>query len=247
MLKEQWLEGSSSEGNTLEALMESITFALGKLHASDHEPWLRTRAWAGNSHIGNRGAQLHYYYQLTQLVEPSLVCEIGFNGGHSAATFLAAAPPRRSRLVSFDLMAYTYSATAASLVSAAFPSQLRVISGSSFDTVPAFAQEHGRVCDLFSIDGDHTYAGVAADIRSAVAATRPGGVVILDDMDYATHRGSRLAFEHALRSGYVTDPVCVENVSIVVPWRDRFDDSPAHSRRLVASWCVALAPAQVPT
>lgn len=239
---------SSSELNVLQALMECITWTLSRLHddAMDREPWLRTRAWTGNSHIGNREPQLSYYYILTRLVAPSVICEIGLNGGHSAATFLAAAPKRNSRLVSFDLMAFSYSSTAASLLASLFPSQLRIIQGSSFVTVPAFSRDHGRICDLFSIDGDHSYEGVSKDIRNAVAATRPNGIIILDDMDYKTHPESRTSFDEAVVSGLLRDPVCVENISVGVPTRDRFDESPAHMRHLVAAWCVALAPERTP-
>merc|ERR1712091_62262 len=42
------------------------------------------RAWYGNSHIGNRPVQARAYYDLARSVQPGTICEVGFNGGHSA-------------------------------------------------------------------------------------------------------------------------------------------------------------------
>ena len=85
----------------LGALLESMSFAISQLYA-DRYDFLRTRAWYGNSHIGNRPIQARAYYDLARSVQPGTICEVGFNGGHSAAVFLSAAG-RRAKMVSFDL------------------------------------------------------------------------------------------------------------------------------------------------
>jgi predicted O-methyltransferase YrrM len=135
----------------LGALLESMSFAISQLYA-DRYDFLRTRAWYGNSHIGNRPIQARAYYDLARSVQPGTICEVGFNGGHSAAVFLSAAG-RRAKMVSFDLAEFEYSETAQQLVGALYPDQLRLIAGRSETTVPRFSKRHGRACDLFSVDG----------------------------------------------------------------------------------------------
>lgn len=217
----------------LGALLESMSFAISSLY-SDRYEFLRTRAWYGNSHIGNRPAQARAYFELAQRVAPGgTICEVGFNGGHSAAVFLAAAG-RRARMVSFDLAEFDYSETAQRLVGAVFPDQLRLVVGRSDQTVPRFSKRHGRACDLFSVDGDHSYEGTYRDISNAVGATRPGGTLILDDMQ---NRGPRDAFEESVRRGWLVEPSCVDGVPIDVSYVHRFDSS--NVRRLNMSWCTA--------
>lgn len=65
-------------------------------------------------------------------------------------------------------------------------------------------------------------------------------------MDYESHRESRKSCDEAIASGLLRDPICVENISVAVPMRGRFDEGTARMRRLVASWCVALAQARIP-
>ena len=216
----------------LGALLESMSFAISQLYA-DRYDFLRTRAWYGNSHIGNRPIQARAYYDLARKVAPGTICEVGFNGGHSAAVFLSAAG-RRAKMVSFDLAEFDYSETAQRLVGALYPDQLRLIVGRSETTVPRFSKRHGRACDLFSVDGDHSYEGTSRDISNAVGATRPGGTLILDDMQ---NPGPRRAFEESVRRGWLVAPKCVDGVPIDVSYVHRFDSS--NVRRLNMSWCSA--------
>jgi len=64
-------------------------------------------------------------------------------------------------------------------------------------TVPRFSKRHGRACDLFSVDGDHS---TFRDISNTVGATPPGGILVLDDMQ---NRGPRAAFEESVRRGWL--------------------------------------------
>ena len=59
----------------LGALLESMSFAISQLYA-DRYDFLRTRAWYGNSHIGNRPIQARAYYDLARKVAPGTICEL---------------------------------------------------------------------------------------------------------------------------------------------------------------------------
>ena len=78
--------------------------------------------------MGNRPEQARAYYDLARRLAPHRICEIGMNGGHSAAIFLAAAGPSAS-LVMFDTFAFSYSNWTAHTLSRLFPGQIEFVVG----------------------------------------------------------------------------------------------------------------------
>lgn len=107
--------------------------------------------------------------QLIEIHGFRTICEVGFNGGHSAAAYLAA---HRDIIVhSFDLGHYPYSHSSASFLQSIYnrtaPHRLVMHWGSSQETVPAWSAEADHaLCDLVLIDGGHTAEAVAADISN---------------------------------------------------------------------------------
>ena len=86
---------STGEQDIVMAMMEGLTHHIMEKHSSKISPWMKTRAWEGNSHIGNRKEQAVFYYDWMKSLTGGddkfrHVCEIGMNGGHSALIFLAA-------------------------------------------------------------------------------------------------------------------------------------------------------------
>ena len=187
--------GAEQEHELLEIVLESITNMHVEHEHPQSEKWLRTRAWSGNSHVGNRPVEFQFYYDLVRRAQPKHLCEIGLNGGHSAAVFLAAAG-RGARLAMFDLMMWSYSNRSKRHIQALFPGQLQVFRGDSHVTVPQFHQKKGgRWCHFFSVDGDHSYDGARRDFINAIDATRIGGIILADDMQPGTE--TRRAFDDA--------------------------------------------------
>jgi hypothetical protein len=100
-------------------------------------------------------------------------------------------------------------------------------------------------CDIFSVDGDHSYEGARIDILNAIKATRKGGKIILDDMN--PDGPTRKAFDSVLSLGregtskeekvVLTDPRCVEDVYIRVGYKDRINGT--NAREMCVSWCSA--------
>jgi predicted O-methyltransferase YrrM len=225
---------TSQEHLLLEVLLESITEQYGADRYPDE--FLKTRAWEGNSHIGNRPPQFKFVYDLVRQMQPNRVCEIGFNGGHSAAILLSAAGPN-AKLVSFDLQTFTYSSRAQRLLDRLFPRQIEWHVGSSVEMVPLYVQNGGGgSCDLFVIDGDHSYQGVKNDLLNALRATRKGGVVLLDDMHVGS--GSRLAFD-AVAKENLQQVECTSEIPYKVPYNDRLNVDGA-SRDISMAWCTAV-------
>ncbi len=58
------------------------------------------------------------------------------------------------------------------------------MNGSSYNTLPWFHEQYGETlkCDVFSVDGDHSYEGCLTDLINAMKLMRMGGTVLADDI-----------------------------------------------------------------
>lgn len=227
------------------ASMEGLTHHIMETFRTSHS-FLENRAWAGNSHIGNRPSQATFYYDwirsIQRLDTVQRVCEIGMNGGHSAIIFLAALyssqKDSKVNLTMFDLSEFKYSKAVEKYVNILYPGMFTLHVGSSINTVPRWTEENAKTelsCDIFSVDGDHTYDGALIDIKNAVKATKKGGYLILDDMNPGGP--TRKAFDEVVSEGVLHEVRCVENVDIRVGYENRLDET--HAREIKMSWCIA--------
>ena len=92
-----------------------------------------------------------------------VICEIGFNVGHSAAIFLLSNP--KAKIISFDFMKNHYSTAAAVAFHKVFPQRsVTIVAGNSVHTVPKTTELLGRTCNLIFIDGGHTREILEADV-----------------------------------------------------------------------------------
>ena len=227
------------------ASMEGLTVHVMRDHkdANRRYEFLKNRAWAGNSHIGNRDKQATYYYDWIKSsdlgIDVQHVCEIGMNGGHSAFIMLAALSTGKkdkdSNLTMFDLGEWFYSKDVASYLEAVYPRRFQVYYGDSTKIVPEWmSRTQKKKCDVFSVDGNHSYGGTKADILNAAKASRKGGKIILDDMDVG--KGPRKAFDELIQNGVLENPRCA-SADILVGYDDRYDTK--NSRFMQLLWCTA--------
>ena len=110
-------------------------------------------------------------------------CEVGLNGGHSAAAMLLANP--ELTVHSFDLLAWPYSEPVVRLLQLRFGHRFHVHAGSSHETLLPWAEgfkRNGSHCDLAFIDGDHGEAGAHQDFGDLRAALTPASRVVIDDI-----------------------------------------------------------------
>ena len=176
-------------------------------------------------HVGWFPLQAFKYYwitrqlaadRLSQGLGPPTTCEIGFGTGHSTSIFLTATTTggdlmRGGTHHVFDCPACaggrqkgaltaTKSAAWKYLLGAFGNERLRKHTGRSTDLVPALAKEEpSTVCDVFVIDGDHSYLGVIADIKvtSRTSLWTNATVVLFDDVDMLGVRQALEAAENA--------------------------------------------------
>ena len=235
---------SPREHDMLMALNEGLTFHIMDKYPNSSHEWLKTRAWEGVSHIGNRREQATFYYDWIRSLDLGFdirhVCEIGMNGGHSALIFLAALTTGNmendAHLTMFDLGAFEYSNNSQEYIEVLYPGRFTLYSGDSKKILPQWKMlDSAEKCDVFSIDGDHSYDGVKADIINASEASRPRAMVILDDMGPGTP--TRAAFDDAVKEGLLANPKCIEHMPTLVSYINRFDQD--NVRRLGSSWCFA--------
>lgn len=131
-----------------------------------------------NGHI--RPVQVRDILQSIDDLNARTYCEIGFNGGHSAAAVLVARP--HVDVYSFDILDHEYSLPIANFLSDVYGDRLTFIAGDSKDSVPYISDTLLRgKCDVIFVDGDHSALTVKADIVNMIPAAAEVNVLYIDD------------------------------------------------------------------
>lgn len=103
---------------------------------------------------------------------PPVVCELGFNGGHSATTFLESLPT--AKVYSFDLGDTPWSQRNSKHLTEKYAPRFEYIKGNSRDTLPP-KKNSGLDCDILLIDGSKgasLFPAEPAIVRAATSQTR---------------------------------------------------------------------------
>ena len=158
----------------------------------------------------------HHILRSTSVRRPVLrVCETGFSGGHSSTVFLAALNDSNARYYGFDLGDRPHKRAAAIFINTTlFPGQLHVAFGRSDVTGEAFfrGKPSSFLCDMLSIDGDHTEAGALRDWDIFGPRLAPQGLVFFDDIGTARHpgmEGPTRAWQRLVAANNITTVGCV--------------------------------------
>ena len=130
-----------------------------------------------------------YIYALARHYQPDLIVEVGsYAGGTAIGWTKALAENGHGRLICVDNDTYsrnTYpGVTQRNIGRMGLPAgRVEFRNGDSKILLPKLAQElQGRV-DMYLVDGDHTYEGALADIESGLPMMKPGGFVLVHDVD----------------------------------------------------------------
>ena len=111
--------------------------------------------------------------------ETKVVCETGFNAGHSAVTWLFSNP--NITLHSYDLGNNPWSDMCVGFVKYIYGDRFHYHKGNSRDMLfankPPFSE--GVRCDLLSVDGDHS--DPYSDLWLGSDVSRKGALVLVDD------------------------------------------------------------------
>jgi hypothetical protein len=146
---------------------------------------------AGNS-MGNSGDHPAFTHALWELVRRhgagaggaggAHVCEIGFNVGHSAATFLTAFD-RVASYVAFDLCLSPSVEQGFAFLRGVFAgANFTLVRGDATETVPAWQRAHPHFqCDFIHVDGNHAEDFPYTDILRARQFAKAGTLLLVDD------------------------------------------------------------------
>ncbi len=149
----------------------------GHLHAPDPvlEEALAANARAGLPAIDVAPNQGRLLFMLARMVSASAILEIGTLGGYSTI-HLARALPEGGRLVTLEANALHAAVAQANLDHAGLADRVDVRVGPALKTLPALRGPF----DLVFIDADKP--NTAAYFMAALALTRPGGVIVVDNV-----------------------------------------------------------------
>ena len=134
-------------------------------------------------HSANRKTegQYKFYHRIAQEPWVNVICETGFNAGHSAFQWLASSA-NTTKLFSFDICRHPYTSPMAEYITATFPGRFSLTCGDSTKTLPLMTNLINK-CDLVIVDGGHTYRVATADLLNFKVLANPDHhVVIIDDV-----------------------------------------------------------------
>ena len=139
----------------------------------------------------------------------SRICEVGFNGGHSALAMLLSAPD--STMISFDLMSKSYTPACHRILRLVFPQRHVLIEGFSNLTIPRFIQQNLRErCDLIFIDGGHSEVDALSDLLHMSFLASKQHLLVMDDVGCASSfcDGPSRAWNAFIAAGRVVQRGC---------------------------------------
>ncbi len=132
-----------------------------------------------------------YIYALAKTLKPNTVVEVGsYAGGTAVGWARAMVENGVGKLFCIDLDVYskgTYpEVTRRNVLRAGLPeSRFELLNGNSKDMLPALCSRLKDSVDIVLIDGDHTYEGALTDIQNGLPLLRPGGLLLVHDVDRA--------------------------------------------------------------
>ncbi len=140
-------------------------------------------------HSGQYTQQGKLYWKLAKLTFVKQICEIGFNAGHSAFTWLSA--NNKTNLLSFDLGIHKYVRPMVKYIKQKFKDRLKIYYGHSGMSVPFASKEFRHKCDLLIIDGGHDFNTAKLDLlQMKFLANTKHNLIILDDFPAERNKDS---------------------------------------------------------
>jgi predicted O-methyltransferase YrrM len=150
---------------------------------------------AGSRLRGGRGKDHPRYgrfiYALARHYQPKIVLEIGsYAGGTGIGWARAMVENGAGTLICVDNDTYsknTYpGVTRTNLRKAGLPEkQVEFHNGNSKKVIPDLAARLRGQVDICLVDGDHTFEGALQDIENCLPLVRPGGLLLVHDVDRA--------------------------------------------------------------
>lgn len=130
-----------------------------------------------------------FVYAFAKHIKPELIVEVGSYAGGTAIGWANALRENGSgKLICVDNDTYskgTYPAvTTENLTKTGLNAErIELLNGDSHILVSELTQQYPQQVDIYLVDGDHTYEGALADIKNGACMVRPGGFILIHDVD----------------------------------------------------------------
>ncbi|WP_067562600.1 O-methyltransferase [Nocardia acidivorans] len=154
-------------------------YLVDSLVGDGDSPTLAANAAAGLPAIDVSPPQGKFLYLIAKSARARRVLEIGTLGGYST-TWLARAVGKEGQVVTFEYEPEHAEVARANLDRAGVGDRVDIRIGAALDNLPVLAGEHPEPFDLVFIDADK--ANNANYVRWALKLTRPGSVIIVDNV-----------------------------------------------------------------
>jgi predicted O-methyltransferase YrrM len=124
---------------------------------------------------GGRGKDHPRYgrfaYAMARHYRPEYIVEVGtFAGGTAVGWARALVENQKGKLICIDRDVYSRGT---------FPQ----VTQQNLERLPQLAEQLPGQVDIYLVDGDHTYEGALSDITGGLSMMRPGGFVLVHDVD----------------------------------------------------------------
>ncbi|CEM00687.1 unnamed protein product [Vitrella brassicaformis CCMP3155] len=155
-------------------------------------------------HIAESEKVLQMYFEYSRNPLVKTIYETGFNGGHSSAIFLTANPT--ARVISFDIGQHPYTQGNAGVLRGLYGERFQVVWGDSRNSIPYMQRMMPQLrCDLFSVDGSHSFEGALGDLLNFHRMASCRNWILMDDAGW---RSVNRAWQTAKDLGIVTQLEC---------------------------------------
>ncbi|MFC1731994.1 class I SAM-dependent methyltransferase [candidate division KSB1 bacterium] len=130
-----------------------------------------------------------FVYSFAKYYKPGHIVEVGtYAGGTSVGWARALAETGSGVLTCIDNDTYSHGTypdiTRVNIGKTGLSSdRYTLLSGDSKTLIPELALKYNRRIDIYLVDGDHTYEGAMADINNGIPMMKPGGFILVHDLD----------------------------------------------------------------
>jgi SAM-dependent methyltransferase len=177
---------------------------MSRLESLTWEIYYHVRDGGGQIYEGGAsGEEATYPQNLARQSGSVTIAEISFNIGFSSIAFLESSP--EATVLSFELDRRAAVEFAKGFVDERYPGRHELVIGDSRTTVPVYADTKGGCFDLVFVDGGHEYEIAAADIENARRLSKPGGLIVVDDLIpwFPWGAGPARAWREAIDNGLI--------------------------------------------
>ena len=177
--------------------------SISEFYSEIHIFWYR----GNEGHTQQSIEQTYFLSKISQKKEN--IFEIGFNGGHSAETFLK--NNISTKVLSCDIGWHYYSKFGEFYLKKKFGNRFQMIIEDSKTLVPKLSENTNKKFDLIYIDGGHEYKDARDDILKSKELAHDKSILVVDDvvernMQHLDHSnsGPTKAWKEFLENGFVS-------------------------------------------